>query len=87
MIAYLLYNRDTPGQRAMEDMAKRLAKEEQVDAELVDADSPRGVQLAENYDILGRPALILVRTDGNPLGTWQGDEMPTMTDIGYLAHQ
>jgi hypothetical protein len=87
MVAYVLYNKDTPGERVASDMAKRL-EQEQVEAELLDADSPRGVQMAEHYDIMGRPAVALVREDGSPVQVWQGEDgMPSPADVSYLAHQ
>ena len=87
MKAYLLYNRNTPSERVVTDLAKRL-EEAQVDTELLDADSPGGIQMAESYDIMGRPALALMRADGSPLQVWQGeDSLPTVADVSYLAHQ
>ena len=87
MVAYLLYNKNTPAERLVTDLGERL-KTEQVDAELIEADSPRGIQLAENYDVLGRPAVVLVKADGSPVQIWQGeDSLPSPSDVGYLAHQ
>lgn len=71
----------------MAELAKRL-EAEQLQVELTDADSPRGIQLVENYDILGRPAVVLVRTDGSPMQVWQGEDgLPTPGDVAYLARQ
>ena len=87
MIAYLLYNKQTAAERQMADLNERLGRE-QVETELVDADSPRGIQLAEHYDLVGRPAVALVTEDGSPIQVWQGEEgMPTPADVSYLAHQ
>lgn len=87
MIAYLLYQKGTPEERRIEDLLKRL-QEAQVEAELLDADSPRGIQFTQNYDILGRPAVALVREDGSPSQVWQGAEsLPSPSDVAYLAHQ
>lgn len=86
MKAYLLYNRDTEG----EGVARRLSKELEaagVEAELTDADSPFGTEFAEHYDIMGRPAVALIREDGSPVQVWQGEDMPAIPDISYLAHQ
>ncbi|MBW4061773.1 hypothetical protein HJC99_04365 [Candidatus Saccharibacteria bacterium] len=87
MICYILYNRNTPGERQVADLAKRLERED-VETDLLDADSPRGVQFAESYDLMARPAAILIKNDGAPLQSWQGeDQMPSPSDVGYLAHQ
>jgi len=86
MITYVIFNRDTPSQRLAEDLAGRLEKE-QLQVEQMDADSARGIQFTENYDILGRPAVALVRDDGSPVQIWQGEDgMPTPSEVEYLAH-
>jgi hypothetical protein len=86
MVCYLLYNRQTPAERTMAEMAERLIRED-IEVELTDADSPRGIQLAESYQIMGRPAILLIKSDGVPLEIWQGTELPPLSDITYLAHQ
>ena len=87
MKAYLLFNKGTPNEGIVNNFNDRL-KEADVDTELLDADSPRGIQLVENYDILGRPAVALMREDGSPVQIWQGEDgMPTVTDVSYLVHQ
>jgi len=87
MIAYVLYNKDTAAERQAADLCERL-KREQVETELLDADTPRGVQLAEHYDVTGRPAVLLVTGDGTPMQIWEGeDSLPSPSDVAYLAHQ
>lgn len=86
MKVYLLINKGTPDQRAIDDLATRLG-EAQVDSEIVDADSPRGIEMAEYYDVMGRPAVMLMREDGSPVQIWQGiSQLPTVADLSYLAH-
>jgi hypothetical protein len=85
MVTYLLFNRQTPGERQMQELATRL-EPHGVKTELVDADSARGIQLAEHYDILGRPAVMIVREDGSPVQVWQdATQLPGPIDISYLA--
>ena len=87
MLAYVLYNKDTAAERIAMDLNDRI-KREQVDTELLDADTPRGIQLAEHYDVTGRPAVILTTGDGEVMQMWQGEEaLPTPADVAYLAHQ
>ena len=86
MKAYILYNKGSSHERLAEDFAGRLERE-QVEVELVDADSERGSWMAETYDIMGRPAVLLVREDGSPMQVWQGvDGLPLVTEVAYLAH-
>lgn len=87
MIAYVLYNKATAAERPATHLAERL-KEADVETELLEADTPRGIQLAEHYDILGRPAVLLVREDGTPIQVWQGESgLPSPGDVAFLAHQ
>ena len=58
----------------------------QVECEMIEADSPRGASLAEMYDITSRPAIVLAAGDGTPIERWQ-QQLPTPTDISYLAHK
>ena len=71
----------------MEEMKKQLT-EADVEVELVNADSPGGIGLAEAYDVMGRPAVVLIREDGTLVQAWQGaDGLPTVSVVSYLAHQ
>lgn len=64
---------------------QRRLNELQVDSELIEADSPEGVAVTELYDLLNRPAVVLVRLDGVQVERWQG-ELPRPEDVSYLAH-
>jgi hypothetical protein len=87
MKCYILYNKATEDERWSEGLAKAL-EAEQLDVELMDADSPRGIQLAESHDVLGRPAVLLIGPSGAPFQVWQGREgVPTVKEIAYLARQ
>lgn len=87
MITYLLFNKNTQAERSVTELSERL-KKEQVDIEMLDADSPRGIQLAEHYDVMGRPAVVLTRGDGSPVRVWQGEEgLPPASEVAYLARQ
>ena len=88
MTIYALYNKGTAAERVAADLVRRLQDEQRIEAELLDADSPRGIQLAESYDVMGRPALIVIKDDGAPVQVWQGeDSLPSPADVSYLVHQ
>jgi hypothetical protein len=85
MTCYMLYQIGTEGERPCRDLARDLERR-QVKVELVEADSPQGSHLAELYDLLSRPAVVLVREDGSAVERWQ-HTLPTASDVSYLAHQ
>ncbi len=87
MIIYVLYNRATPGERIAERFEESL-KRDQIEVELLDADSPHGIQVAETYAIMGRPAVLLLKSDGAPVKVWEGEDgMPATSEVAYLARQ
>lgn len=87
MQIYLLYNRATSGARVIESLAERL-KSQQVEAEMIDADSARGIQITETHDIMGRPAVMVLSNDGTPVQVWQGeDSLPAPSELAYYARQ
>ena len=69
----------------MTDLAAELGRL-QVESETIEADSRRGADLAETYDITSRPAIVLAAGDGTPIERWQ-QQLPSPTDISYLAHR
>ena len=85
MVIYVLYNKATPGERIATQFEDSL-KREQIEVELLDADSPHGIQVAETYEIMGRPAVLLITSDGAPVKVWQGEDgMPAVSEVAYLA--
>ncbi|HUC86806.1 MAG TPA: hypothetical protein VMR75_00570 [Candidatus Saccharimonadales bacterium] len=71
MKLYLLYTKDTPADRDIAYLQRRLA-ERQLTPELLDADSRAGITLAGLYDVTARPALVVADSDGRLIQKWQG---------------
>jgi hypothetical protein len=85
MNVYLIYNRETPGERIMTDYARRL-EFGQTESIMVDADSPSGIGLVEAFDVMGRPAIVVARNDGSPVQIWQDSEsFPPPQEVSYLV--
>lgn len=83
----IFYNRSTPDERWAADLAKELSTHG-VGAELLDADSQRGIDMAEHYDIMARPAVLISTADGSPFALWQGhDQIPLISEIAHLTRQ
>ena len=53
--------------------------------ELIDIDSKRGSDLAQVYDIVTYPALIVMTDDGQMLNFWQGEVLPLMDEVAATA--
>lgn len=82
-----LYNRATAGEGVATRLAERV-KAEHAEVEMLDADSPRGIQISETHDILGRPAVMVLSNDGTPMQVWQGeDSLPSPSELAYYARQ
>lgn len=87
MKIYMLFNRSTSGARVIERLAERLVAQG-AEPEVIDADSPRGIQIVETHDIMGRPAVMVVSNDGTPVMVWQGeDRLPSPSELAYYARQ
>ena len=85
MIVQILYNRGTAAERDMAGLAAQLAAAK-VTCELLDADSPAGISVAEHYDVLARPAILLVRHDGTLDEMWtELDRFPSVDTLRYRA--
>ena len=83
MTVYLLYNKSTAAERKMTDLGVKL-EEAKVNFELVDADTPRGIAIATDYDVLARPAIILTSHNGGVLEVWPVEErFPSVSELTY----
>ena len=83
MTVYLLFNKDTAAERKMADFEAKLI-EARVRVELVDADTPKGIAVAADYDLMARPAIALTTADGSLLDTWtEEDRFPSVQELSY----
>lgn len=53
------------------------------DIPLMDADSPDGISLAQIYDIMQFPAVLVTDEDGHLQNSWQGDQFPLIGELSY----
>lgn len=53
--------------------------------ELLDLNTREGAAMAAVYDIVQYPGILVTTDDGMVLHSWQGAELPTMSEVaGYL---
>lgn len=81
MVTYIIYNQGTEGEQKSTYLGSELEKRK-VRYELIDADSARGIAIAEMYDVLARPAVVLAGPDGSMIQKWD-QYWPGAPDIAY----
>jgi len=74
MKLYIFYTVNTPADRDIAYLQHRLATA-QITPELVDADSRTGAALAELYDVMQRPAVVVVGADGQLIQPRRSDAL------------
>ncbi len=55
------------------------------EVELVSLDSVEGAEMAKLHDIMEYPAVLALGPEGQPLRTWQGAQMPLISELAYYA--
>lgn len=72
----LLYTANTPADRQIDYLCRKLEEEERIEVKLLDADSRDGIALAELYEVMQRPAVLVTDGDGKLAAKWQA-ELPS----------
>lgn len=88
MKALLFYQQSELGVAEIEiDQLERKLDEDRLPIEKIDVESRRGSEMAEIYNIMVAPALVLLREDGVAQAEWQSD-LPTndqlQSAIGFV---
>ena len=84
MNIYVLYQPNSESERPAHDFARQL-EQFQVKAQLIDTNSTEGTRLTELYDLLSRPAVVVIQNDGTLVQAWQHG-LPSLDDVVNLAH-
>ncbi|NCO10308.1 hypothetical protein GW930_00155 [Candidatus Saccharibacteria bacterium] len=57
------------------------------DLEVMDPESPAGVDFCRTYDIMQIPTVVALTNDGRLLQQWPGLPLPTISELSYYAAQ
>jgi hypothetical protein len=86
MKAVILYKPGAETDSQMQDYLREFTHRTGKTIELIDVTSPRGVELAQLYDVLKYPALIAVEDNGTFVEAWpELDKWPTMNELTYYT--
>lgn len=84
MKAVILYKPNTELDSSVQAYAREFARETGRTLSLIDSDSVQGVEIANLYDILQSPAIIVLRDDGSYVASWlERDKWPTISELSY----
>lgn len=79
MNLYIFYTKDTPADRDIDYLCRRL-EERRIPFEKIDADSREGSAKSELYDIMMRPSVLVTDSNGGVVQKWAG-ELPRLDDV------
>ena len=86
MKVLLLYRPSSEFARGAERFVQELERRSSKTIEIVDVDSPQGIQLAKTYDILDHPTFIATADDGSMQRKWSGKSpLPLIDDVAVYA--
>lgn len=86
MKAIILYQPNTELETSIQEYVREFAQETARTIELIDSNTPSGVEIAKSYDILQFPALVAVKDDGSYIESWaERDKWPTISELSYYS--
>ena len=84
MKTMLLYRPNSEHERQVLDYLRDLKMQTGREPEVIDVDTPRGMELCSIYDIMDYPAIIVLNDDGHVQNSWIGkDNMPRIGEVSY----
>jgi hypothetical protein len=81
----ILYHPNDEHSTQTEHFAEECKRVSSEPVELISLETAEGANLASVYDIVGYPAMLVLRDDGQLNKGWQGAQFPTVEEVvGYL---
>lgn len=85
MKAFMLIRPNSEAERAAREFLHDFEKQTGKTLEVINADSPEGAQLAQLYDATNFPAVLAVADDGSLLQSWQGGQLPRISEVSFYT--
>ena len=86
MKVVVLYRPKSEFATATEEYAREFNRRTGKTLELLDYDSPKGLELAQVYDITSQPAILALKDDGALQNYWLGSTFPLFDEVSaYLV--
>ena len=84
MKALLLYRPDSEHATTVEAYLRDFKAQTGKDIQLVDVDSPEGIDMCKLYDVMEYPSVLATDDDGRLLNMWVG-ALPRIGEVSYYA--
>lgn len=85
MKVVVIYKDNTDYAREVTDYLRDFKQQTGHDLEILDPESPDGVDFCRTYDILRFPSLIAISDEGQMQNIWQGTPLPTISEVSYYV--
>jgi hypothetical protein len=85
MKVVMLYRPNSEQARQVEEYARDIERQQNVQPQLLDVDSPEGGAMMTLYGIMSHPAVVVTREDGELIQYWANDQLPLMQEVAAFA--
>jgi len=85
MRVVVIYKDRTDYARQVIDFIADFKRQTGHDLEVMDPESPAGIDFTQTYDIMELPFLIAISDDGIMQNTWAGLPLPTISEVSYYV--
>lgn len=82
----IVYRPKSEHASVVEAFVHDMARQQNVQPELIDIDSKEGYAMLSLYDITNHPAILVTREDGQLVQHWAGGQLPLMQEVAAFAH-
>ncbi len=86
MKAVILYRPNSEFDTSVNEYVREFGRETGKTIALVDQDSPQGSEIANLYEVMQFPAIVVFRDDGSFAQSWiEREKWPTISELSYYA--
>lgn len=85
MRVVVVYKEQTDYARQVIDFIADFKRQTGRDLEVMNPESPAGIDFTQTYDIMELPTLIAITDDGVLQNTWSGLPLPTISEVSYYG--
>jgi hypothetical protein len=85
MKSVIIYRPQSEHASAVERFTRDIARQENIEFELINVDTPRAMDMMALYGIMSHPAILVLRDDGQLVQHWAADKLPLIHEVAAFA--